>query len=131
MEQQLIQERLLEYRPKTSLTFISKGQVVKVAFADIIRISKRGPVVIIWTRDAKVETFLSFHELMRELPVNDFCQIHQSHIVCLHYIIRIFRRRILVDKAFILFSDYYRKLLNDHLKMVLNNCCDFYSNLNG
>ncbi len=115
------QEKLLVYKPKEALTVISSGQVVRVLFTEIIRISKQGYETRIITTWGEYKTMYSLQEILNELPVNDFFRVHRSHIIPLRMITGIKKNRIMMGDTKVPVSKYFKvqmmKRLGEMLEM--------------
>jgi DNA-binding LytR/AlgR family response regulator len=120
MEQKVLEHQILEYCPKTELTFLSKGNVVAIEIGDIVRISKNGSSTMIWTANTCYPTLLSLKELLRDLPVNDFFRIHRSHIISLRFMSGVKRNSIRVGECFLPVTQYYKLQLLEVLKSLIN-----------
>ncbi len=120
MEKELIQqEKLLEFRPKTSITAISGGRVVNILFAEITHVSKYGNESVIYTVNNSYRTYHSLKSLLTDLPVNDFFQVHQSHIVSLRHMAGVRKGRLIVGDYYVPLSKNYKVELLARLKETL------------
>ena len=143
MEQELLQSKgLLEYHPKTSFAILSKGRVVSIRINEITHVSKCGNETVIYTATLSscapnlsvvseggtcYKTFHSLQEIMNDLPVNDFCRIHKSHIVSLRCINEVKKKRIQVGEYYLPVSTYYKVQLCSSLAMLLDRHFYFIS----
>jgi len=119
MEKELIQEKLIEFKQKTSFTVISKGRVVSIEFNEVTHISKFGYEVVIYTCNREYRTRYSLQEIMKDLPVSDFFRVHKSHIVSLKHMSGIKRKRAKVGEYYLPVSKYYRLLMIKRLEEML------------
>lgn len=120
MEKQIINEKLLRYCPKTSLTVISVGRVVSIGFDELVHIRKFGCEVVIYTGSREYRTRYSLQDILNELPVNDFFRVHKSHIISLCQVKTVEKNRIRVGDKWLPFSGYYRTLMTRHQAQLLN-----------
>jgi len=141
MEAQLIQEQLLEYKPKTSFAFICKGRVVSIKLDEIAHVSKYGNETVIYMAPAHLNppegrtehsiksyrTGHSLQEILNDLPVNDFFRVHKSHIISLKHMAGVKKKRIRVGEYYLPVSKYYKAQLCIHLQQILNKNFIFYT----
>jgi DNA-binding LytR/AlgR family response regulator len=128
MEQKLARRiSLLEYEPKQSICFISKGRLENIPMKSIVHIEKFGMETRIYTSVREYITFHSLQELLQELPVNDFARVHRSHIVSLGNVIKVERCHLAVNYKRIPVSDYYRELLKKKLGRILEQRYRWFS----
>ena len=121
MERELIQKKyLLEFQPKTSFCFISKGRIVNVGFDEITHVSKWGSETIIHTTNKKFRTYLSLQEILNDLPVNGFARLSRSHIVSLRHMNGVKKKRIVVGEYYLPVSKYYKLQLCKKLALLLD-----------
>lgn len=78
-----VQNHILQYTPRTSLTIISLGRVISIPFGEIVRIYKKEGRTIVVTKNSEYLSGAKLYLLQRELPENDFLRVHQSHIVAM------------------------------------------------
>ncbi|HMU47862.1 MAG TPA: LytTR family DNA-binding domain-containing protein [Chitinophagaceae bacterium] len=121
MEKELIKIKLLQYKPRTSLTVISGGRVVRIIIKDIIRVAKYANNAIIYTMENEYRTLYSLQEIMNDLPVNDFFRVHRSHIVCLNRITKIEKARIRIGDFKVPVTKYYKSLMAKRLREMLES----------
>ena len=108
MEQQIIQNKLLVYHPKTSLTVISKGRVVSIGFDELVHIRKLGCEVVIHTENRDYRTRYSLQDILNDLPVNEFFRVHKSHIISLKNLRCVAKDKIRIGERLVPLSNYYR-----------------------
>jgi DNA-binding LytR/AlgR family response regulator len=121
MEHEIVQqEKPLEYYPKSSFTVLSKGKVVSIGFDEITHISKHGCEMMINTITNRFKTHHSLLEILNDLPVNEFFQVHRSHIVSLQYIQRMNRNKIIVNNINLPITKYYKEQICKRLAMILD-----------
>ncbi len=77
--------------------------------ADILYIEGMGDYKRIITTQNKIMTLETFTDLLKKLPVNKFCRVHNSYIVSLDRIETIERNRITINKKLIPISESFRK----------------------
>lgn len=126
METKVLSGRLIEYTPKTSFTIICKGRVVNIEFSQITHISKYGSETVIYTMTSEYRTKYSLQEIMKELPVNDFFRIHRSHILALHFMNGVKKKRICVGEYLLPISKYYKHQLIKSIQSFIDKEIDFF-----
>lgn len=118
MELQATSTPLLAYIPKTSLTVISAGHVMNIAFADILSIRSQGLYTIIYTAEKEYKTSYSLQELLHDLPILDFFRVSRSRIVC----------RALLSTVFI--TNHYKLIAIQKLQRILDQSVFFCQPMN-
>lgn len=119
MEKQIIQEQLLEYHPKTSVTVISSGRVVSIGFEELVHIRKFGCEVVIHTDSREYRTKYSLQDILNDLPVNEFFRVHRSHIVSLKNMSVAGRNKVRMGKCIVPVSRYYKMQMIKRLGEIL------------
>lgn len=102
MEEQVLIS-LDTFTPATHLVLISGGHVTSIPFSEIVRVSKTGFHLQVFTASNSYSCQTSMEEILKELPLNRFARVHKSHILSL-------------DQLHLLggsvpFTPYYKKLL--------------------
>jgi DNA-binding LytR/AlgR family response regulator len=120
MEKQIIQEQLLEYHPKMSLTVISYGRVINIGLDELVHIQKLGCEVMIHTDSSDYRTKYSLQDILNDLPVNDFFRINKSHIVSQAKMKVIGRCTIRIGERIVSISKYYKMHMIKRLGEILD-----------
>jgi len=120
-------EQLVEFLPKTSLCFISIGNVVAIPFGEITHISKYDNETVIYAGTNSYRTHHNLQEIMNDLPVNDFFRIHKSHVISLRYMNGVKRKRIRVGEYYLSLSNYYKVQLIRRLGERLEKEYEFFT----
>lgn len=68
------------------------------------------------TNGNKILTLENLSDFLERLPADRFCRIHRSHIVALHAIDFVERRRVVIGKKWLPISDGYRGPFLDRIK---------------
>lgn len=126
METQVLNNRLIEYIPKTSFSIICKGRVVNIEFIQITHVSKYGSETVIYTMTGEYRTRYSLQEIMNDLPVNDFFRIHRSHIMALRFMYGVKKKRICVGEYLLPISKYYKSQVIKSIQSFLDKEFDFF-----
>lgn len=124
---ELTTELLLQFKPRTQLKLLSRGRFIVVDIDKLHRVKRSGQYVFLYTESGQITVQSSLSSILRELPVNEFFKISKSHIVSLHRITRIGRRRVSIGEHSFPFTDYYRErmrkrlgqLAEQHLRILL------------
>lgn len=120
MEQKIASSlEFLEYIPRQSICFISKGRLENVLMREIIHIEKVSTDTLIRTRQQEFITYHSLQELLRELPENEFARVHRSHIVSLAAVDGFRGDYLRLDKRKVPLTEYYKKQLKIKLGRIL------------
>ena len=127
MEEQLIdREKLLEFKPKESITAICEGRVVSICTTSITHVSKYGKETVIYTTTHRYKTYHSLQEIANDLPVNEFYRVHRSHIVALGAVNEVWKGRISVNNYYLPFSRGYKKVLANKFALLLDKHFNFF-----
>ncbi len=113
-------EQLLEFMPKTSISFISRGSVISVPFEEILQISKTGNETMVHTATGSYHSYHRLQELLNDLPVNQFFRIHRSHVINLQHVSGYSKNTVLAGGHRLPMTAYYRNQLCRHLKEILD-----------
>ena len=116
---------LMPFKPKTSISFISKGSVISVPFEEIIQISKSGHETLVHTATGSFHSYHRLQELLRDLPVNQFFRIHRSHVINLEQVTGYSKNAVMLGARAFPLTQYYRHQLSQRLKDILNRQCKF------
>jgi len=81
----------------------------RIAVDEILYIEGMGDYRNIRTMSKKILTLLTFSELEKLLPKNQFCRVHKSYIVSVNKIISVERHRIKMLENLIPISDNYKE----------------------
>jgi len=81
----------------------------RIAVDEILYIEGMGDYRNIRTTSKKILTLLTFSELEKLLPKNQFCRVHKSYIVSVNKIISVERHRIKMLENLIPISDNYKE----------------------
>lgn len=120
MEQKIAKSPVfLEYIPRPSICFISKGRLENVAMKDIVHIEKSATGTVIRTRQQEFITYHSVQELLRELPENEFARVHRSHIVSLAAVVAFRGVHLRLDHREVPLTAYYKKQIMIKLGRIL------------
>lgn len=102
------------------MSIISHGGVTCIAFADLEFILRSGSIVYLYTATGCYTAEYSMVELMKLLPVNEFCRVSKSHIVSLPKVMGWQRSRVKVGERWLPVSQYYRQQVIAHLAGIIN-----------
>lgn len=89
--------------------FVKSGhKIVRVDFADLLRLESMSNYVLLHTAKEKIMTLENLSDLVAALPSDRFARIHRSHAVALDKIDYIERNRVVLGEARLPISDSYR-----------------------
>ncbi len=120
MEKELTIAQLQTIHPAESFTLICGGRVVRVMFADIVRIARCGSQAVIYTSSSIYYTHRSLQDLLNDLPAQQFFRVNRCHIVALNEVTRFSKRKVFIQGQVIPLTDYYRKQIVSELHWILN-----------
>ena len=84
------------------------GKIEKIIMADVVYIEAMANYVIIYTRQKKYITYLTFSGIEEQLPAHLFVRIHKSYIVAISAIQTIDGNDVLTSSIRLPLSKYYR-----------------------
>lgn len=119
MEKELTIAQLQTIQPAQAFTLICGGRVVRVMFADIVRIARCGSQAMIYTSNSIYQTHRSLQDLLNDLPAQQFFRVNRCHIVALNKVTRFTKRKVFIQGQVIAQTDYYRKQLIAELRWIL------------
>lgn len=93
----------------TEHLFVKSGhKIVRIDFADLLRLESMSNYVLLHTTKEKIMTLENMSDLVAALPADRFVRIHRSHAVALDKIDYIERNRVVMGDERLPVSDSYR-----------------------
>jgi len=84
------------------------GKIEKILMADVIYIEAMANYVIIYTRQKKYITYLTFSGIEEQLPAEHFVRIHKSYLVAISAIQTIDGNEVITSSMRLPMSKFYR-----------------------
>lgn len=127
MERELVyKDAILEFTPKSEISALCKGIVVSIPINEITHVSKKGNDSIIHTLTGEFRTYHSMQDIFNQLPVNCFQKISRTQVVCLYYINKVTKWKVIFGDAWFPVEKYFRSELKDKLKSIIDRQLCFF-----
>lgn len=101
MDVHILQEQLIRFKTRKSISIISNGIIQHIPIGEITHISTYGNESVLYTKELEYRTPCSLRKLKDELPSAIFFRIHRSHIISLRHMEGVKRRRIRAGKHYL------------------------------
>lgn len=126
MEVQILQEQLLKFKTRQSITLTSNGIVQRIPLGEITHISTFGNESVLYTKESEYRTHYSFRKLQEQLPATVFFRIHRSHIISLQHMKGMKKKRIGVGRYYLPVSPSCKQQLLTRLQRSVDRAFVFF-----
>ena len=96
--------------------FVKSGMVHrKIRIDDIYLIEGMKDYISIWTKDERVMTLMSFAQILKLLPANNFLRIHRSYIIAINKLREIGKGSVRISDRTLPIGDTYKEAVRSRL----------------